>query len=70
MAWNTAKMQGAFDYWNSRREKIAPELIGKIAPTRLEGINLRGIFNFPIQRFADPLLPSLRGTEKQRGSRS
>ena len=37
MAWNTAKMQGAFDHWNGRREKIAPALISKIAPTRLEG---------------------------------
>ena len=40
------------------RQVIPPELIGRIAPTRLEGINLRGVFRFPIERYADQLLPS------------
>ena len=31
-------------YAADRRQFIAPELTEKIAPTRLEGINLRGIF--------------------------
>ena len=35
-----------------------PELIGRIAPTRLEGINLRGVFRFPMERYAGQLLPS------------
>ena len=30
----------------NRRQVIPPELIGKIAPTRLESINLRGVFRF------------------------
>jgi TnpA family transposase len=55
MAWNTAQMQSVIDGWN---EPVAAELIGHIAPTRIEGINLRGIFRFPIERFADELLPS------------
>jgi decaprenylphospho-beta-D-ribofuranose 2-oxidase len=29
-----------------------------VAPTRTEGINLRGIFRFPVGRYADKLLPS------------
>ena len=37
---------------------IAPELTEKIAPTRLEGINLRGIFRFPTERYAKQILPS------------
>jgi hypothetical protein len=37
---------------------IPPELIGKIAPTRLESINLRGVFRFPVDRYADQILPS------------
>ncbi len=32
--------------------------IGRVAPTRLEGINLRGVFSFPLERFAEQLLPS------------
>ena len=58
MAWNTAQMQAVLDRWANRRQVIPPELIGRIAPTRLEGINLRGVFRFPIERYADQLLPS------------
>ena len=32
---------------------------GRIAPTRTEGINLRGVFSFPIEQYAEQLLPSL-----------
>ena len=58
MAWNTAQMQAVLDRWANRRQVIPPELIGRIAPTRLEGINLRGVFRFPIERYAAQLLPS------------
>ena len=58
MAWNTAQMQAVLNRWANRRQLIPPELIGRIAPTRLEGINLRGVFRFPIERYADQLLPS------------
>jgi len=58
MAWNTSQMQFVLDRWANRRQIIPPELIGKIAPTRLEGINLRGVFRFPIERYADQILPS------------
>jgi TnpA family transposase len=59
MAWNTAKMQAIFDRWAQRRSgAVAPELIGRIAPTRTEGLNMRGIFSFPIEQYAEALLPS------------
>ena len=59
MAWNTAQMQTIVDRWNNRRaQSIRPEIIGRIAPTRIEGINLRGVFRFPIDRLAGQLLPS------------
>ena len=58
MAWNTTQMQGALTRWANRRQVILPEIIGSIAPARLEGINLRGVFRFPIERYADQLLPS------------
>ncbi|MFV4209402.1 Tn3-like element IS1071 family transposase, partial [Mycobacterium tuberculosis] len=48
MAWNTSQMQAVLDRWSNRRQVIPPELIGKIAPTRLESINLRGVFRFPV----------------------
>jgi hypothetical protein len=60
MAWNTTKMQAIFDRWAQRRSgAIPPELIARIAPTRTEGINMRGVFRFPIEQYADQLLPSL-----------
>jgi len=58
MAWNTSQMQTVLDRWSNRRQVIPPELIGKIAPTRLESINLRGVFRFPVDRYADQILPS------------
>jgi hypothetical protein len=58
MAWNTSQMQAVLDRWSNRRQVIPAELIGKIAPTRLEGINLRGVFRFPVDRYADQILPS------------
>jgi len=60
MAWNTTKMQPALDRWNARPSTaVPPELIGRIAPTRTEGINLRGVFTFPIEQYQAQLLPSL-----------
>ena len=58
MAWNTSQMQTVLDRWSNRRQVIPPELMGKIAPTRLESINLRGVFRFPLDRYADQILPS------------
>jgi hypothetical protein len=58
MAWNTAQMQVVFDRWAERRSgAVSPMLIGRIAPTRTEGINMRGIFRFPIEKYAAALLP-------------
>jgi hypothetical protein len=59
MAWNTAKMQAIFDRWAQRRSGvIPPELIARCAPTRTEGLNMRGIFRFPIELYLKQLLPS------------
>ena len=48
---STMKMQLLLDRWNTcRATTVPPELIGRIAPTRTEGINLRGVFSFPIEQ--------------------
>jgi hypothetical protein len=42
-----------------RRTRCIPqELIARVAPTRTEGLNMRGIFSFPIEQYADALLQS------------
>ena len=59
MAWNTAQMQKVLDHWAQRRGgTVPPELIGRVAPTRTEGINPRGVFRFPLERYAEKILPS------------
>ena len=59
MAWNTTRMQQVLDHWAQRRGgTVPPELIGRIAPTRTEGINLRGVFRFPVERYSEKILPS------------
>jgi hypothetical protein len=68
MAWNTSQMQAVLDHWPRRHHLVPSELIGRIAPTRLEGINPRGVFRFPVQRCAEQLLPS-RTAPKTRAAR-
>jgi hypothetical protein len=58
MTWNTARLQAVLDRWSTRRRLVPPELIGRIAPTRLEGINLLSGYRFPVERYAERLLPS------------
>jgi hypothetical protein len=39
--------------------------MGRIAPTRTEGINLRGVFSFPIEQYSALLLPSLSAAKSR-----
>jgi hypothetical protein len=58
-ATSRAKMQAIFDRWAQRCSgAIPPELVARCAPTRTEGLNMRGILGFPIEQNAAPLLPS------------
>ena len=61
MAWNTMQMQAVLNRWANRRQMIEADIIAKIAPARLNGINLRGVFRFPVDRYryAADLMPSL-----------
>jgi hypothetical protein len=59
MAWNTMQMQAEVNRWANRRQVIEADIMAKIAPTRLSGINLRGVFRFPVERYAANLMPSL-----------
>ena len=47
-----------FAPFQRRVTAIPPELIGRIAPTHIEGINLRGVYRFPVEEYAEQLLPS------------
>ena len=59
MAWNTLHMQEALEAIEAiGGESMRAEDLRQIAPTRLEGINLRGTFDFPIARYAHRLPPN------------
>jgi len=58
MAWNTTHMQRAANEIESiAGEPLRAEDLRQIAPTNLEGINLRGTFDFPVADFASRILP-------------
>lgn len=60
MAWNTTHMQRVLEEIQATTGKpLESEQLRRIAPTHLEGINLRGTFNFPVARYARRILPSL-----------
>ena len=59
MAWNTMQMQAFVNRWANRCQVIEADIMAKKAPTRLRGINLRGVFRFPVERYAADLMPSL-----------
>jgi hypothetical protein len=62
MAWNTMHMQRGIDQMEDMNgSPLQASDLRRIAPTYLEGINLRGTFDFPIARYADRVLPSLVG---------
>lgn len=52
-------MQAVLNRWSNRRQIVPAELMAKIAPTRLSGINLRGVFPFPVEKYAADLLPPI-----------
>lgn len=60
MAWNTEHMQRALDTIEKLgNQPVLSEHLRSIAPTSLEGINLRGSFDFPIADYVRRLMPSL-----------
>ncbi len=60
LAWNTMHMQRAVERIETLGQTpVLPEYLRRIAPTYLEGINLRGTFEFPVADYAHRLMPSL-----------
>ncbi len=69
MAWNAGHMQTA---WEAIKQAGGEPVTGdlrRIAPTNIEGVNLRGTFDFPVEKFAQRILPSsvdVRGLGRRR----
>ena len=59
----TLHMQSALDtIVQLGNQAVPPHLLRSIAPTSLEGINLRGTFDFPIADYAERLMPGLNSS--------
>lgn len=58
MAWNTEGMQTALDGIRAQGGEPSDDDLRRIAPTGIEDINLRGTFDFPVEKYAARLLPS------------
>lgn len=59
MAWNAEHMQSALEELGNSGEFPKSEDVRRVAPTNVEGINLRGTYDFPVERYAERILPSL-----------
>ena len=65
-AWDVLHRRYRFARWPGPRAQrsrgpdgvLQPDPPRWVAPTRLEGINLRGVFRFPLERYAGQILPS------------
>ena len=60
MAWNAEHMQQAYERMSTGGVRPAADDLRRVAPTNVEGVNFRGTFEFPVERYAERILPSLR----------
>jgi hypothetical protein len=58
VAWNTEGMHAALDGIRAAGAEPPSQDLRRVAPTNLDGINRRGTFDFPVERYAKRILPS------------
>jgi TnpA family transposase len=68
VAWNTEGMQAALDGIRAAGAQPPSQDLRRVAPTNLEGINLRGTFDFPVEKYAERILPSTATTSSRPSS--
>jgi hypothetical protein len=57
MAWMTHSMQQVLDAWHhAGTRRVEAEVLRHIAPVHFQGINLRGVMQFPMARHRDRLI--------------
>jgi TnpA family transposase len=66
MAWNAGHMQAALERIRAAGEEPEADDLRRIAPTNVEGVNLRGTFDFPVERYAERILPSSAARPRSR----
>lgn len=61
MAWNAEGMQAALDRIRADGQEPLSQDLRRIAPTHVEGINLRGTLDFAVEKYAERILPNSAG---------
>ena len=61
MAWNAEGMQTALERIRAGGQEPLSQDLQRIAPTNVEGINLRGTLDFAVEKYAERILPSTAG---------
>lgn len=56
IAWNAKRIQAAVDSLQKKGVVLSKEVLRHISPVRYAGINFRGVFSFPMDRFRAALL--------------
>jgi TnpA family transposase len=71
MAWNAEGMQAALERIRADGQEPLSQDLRRIAPTNIEGINLRGTLDFAVEKYAQRILPSTAaGTARPAGAQA
>src|SRR5262249_47295834 len=66
MAWMTQRIQYVLDAWHGAgTRRVEPEILRHIAPVHFQGINFRGVMQFPLARYRGRLIPAMSSREGQ-----
>ena len=55
IAWNAKRMQAAVDSLQKKGVALSKDVLRHISPVRYSGINFRGVFSFPMERYRSAL---------------
>ena len=68
MAWNTHRLQAAWDAIEPSQRDPLPSILGRISPAAYRHVNFRGIFQFPLTRYRAKIFAQMPGAGTGTGS--
>ena len=69
MAWMTQHIQRVLDAWqHAGTRRVEGDQLRHIAPVHMQGINLRGVLQFPVARYRNRLILETPSRARQRAN--
>jgi hypothetical protein len=69
MAWMTQNIQRVLDAWHhAGTRRVEGDQLRHIAPVHVQGINLRGVLQFPVARYRNRLILETPSRARQRAN--